>query len=407
MKKIICFIFILIVFPTTYYAFDFDIYSTNHIMYNMTTNKVISANKENEKVSIASLTKIVTAITTLDLVQSLDDKVTITDETLKGLKEANASVAGFYISQKVTIEDLLYGLMLPSGADAAQALEIYLESEGYNLVEEMNKLVKKLNLVNTNFVNTTGLDEENHYSTAYDISQLLMYALENKNFKKIFTTSTYLTSDTNITLHASYTQIMKRFEIDNKYIIGAKTGYTESAQNCLASITNFNDTHFMLVTLGAPRVNYFTHLIDANNIYKYVENNYDYHLLFKKNEILKYVDVENATVKQYNVKAPTDYYIYAEKNFDKSDYQIKYKGETLLSPKNEIANIGTFDIFYKEKSLLDTIEVSYDGSLKYSVPGFIIENKTQIINITILIGGSLLILIIILKIRNSKSQKKR
>lgn len=402
MKKIMYGIITLILFsPVNIFAFSEDIYSENYIMYNLETKQIILEENSNEQVSVASLTKIATAITSIELLSSLEDTVIITDETLEGLTQANASVAGFYVSQVLTVEDLLYGLMLPSGADAANALDIYLESLGYDIVEEMNNLVTKLELTNTNFSNTTGLEDENHYSTAYDISQILMYALENETFYTLFTTTSYLSSDASMTFKASYYSTTNYYDIDNSYIVGAKTGYTSQAGLCLASTSNFDETNFLLVTLGAARENYYTHILDANSIYTYVDTYYDYQLLYEADEIIKYINVENATVTQYNIKTPEEYYVYAEDDFNLDDYSYEYVGMQTISPNTDEDFIGTINVYYKE-FLINSFEVHYDGSLEYSFQGFITEYQVQIIQSSILIGGALLILLITIKLIKRK-----
>lgn len=396
MKKIYTLIlFIIVLIPTTIFALEVN--STNYIMYNMDTEKIILESNSSEQISIASLTKIATAIVAIENIDNLDTKITITSETLEGLTEANASVAGFWVGQTLTIEDLLYGLMLPSGADAANALEIYLSEQGLDLISLMNKLVSDLSLTNTNFVNTTGLDDANHYSTVYDVAQILTYALENETFKEIFTTDIYLTSDASITLRASYYSTMSYYSIENEYIIGAKTGYETTAGLCLASISYFDDTNFLLVTAGAPRTTYTNHVVDAMTIYSYVDDNYEYNTLFNTGDIISYIPTEYSTVYQYNVIASESYKIYSE---SKDGYTYSFEGSTSLNPKSEESVIGFINIYYNDY-LIDQIEVTYDGSLEYSLEGFITVNLDTILIASGASIGFLILLIIILK--NKKS----
>lgn len=394
-KKYILTITLLLI-PFKVYALDLN--STNYIMYNMDTNKIIFEENSSEIISIASLTKIATAITIIENTNNLNDKITITSEMLDGLKEANASTAGFWVGQNVTIKDLLYGLMLPSGADAANALDYYMEANGYNLIILMNDLVSDLNLNNTNFVNTTGLDDTNHYSTAYDISQILIYALKNETFKELFTTYSYLTSDGNITFKATYITSMSYYNIDNDYILGAKTGYETTAGLCLASISYFNNTNFLLVTAGAPRTTYTNHIVDTLSIYSYVDSNYKYNNLFNENDIISYIPTEYSNVFQYNVIADNNYEIYSE---NKNDYNYEFIGIDVLNPSNTITNIGFINIYYKDY-LIDQIEIEYDGSLSYSIEGYISYNLN-----TILVVSATLIVIFLGTIIISQNKKSR
>ena len=193
-KYILC-LFISLFLLTSVQALELDIHSTNAILYNTNDDKVLYEKNENERVQIASLTKIMTAIVTLDKIDNLDEKVTLVSEDLKGLLEENLVTAGFKVGQTVSYRDLLYGLLLPSGADAAKALARSIGGTEDNFVKLMNEKAKKLNLKETHFTNPIGLDDENNYSTVKDVSLMFEYALKNDDFKKIVTSSSYTTSD--------------------------------------------------------------------------------------------------------------------------------------------------------------------------------------------------------------------
>ena len=163
MKK--WFIVLLLLIPINVFALDLDITSSNAVMYNLNDNEIIYEKNKDEEVSIASLTKIMTCIVALENIDNLDEKIVLTNKDFEGLIEQNAAQAGFRVGEEVTYKDLLYGLMLPSGADAAQALARNIAGSNEEYVELMNKKVKELKLKHTHFVNTTGLDIDNHYSS--------------------------------------------------------------------------------------------------------------------------------------------------------------------------------------------------------------------------------------------------
>ena len=137
--------------------------SEHVIVVDLEDMQTLYEKKANEKIYPASITKALTAIVALDSIQDLNKKVTITKEDLAGLAEANASVAGLKINEKVTYEDLLYALILPSGADGANALANNLAGSVSNFVSNMNKKAQALGMTNTHFVNPTGLHNKNHY----------------------------------------------------------------------------------------------------------------------------------------------------------------------------------------------------------------------------------------------------
>ncbi len=159
-------------------------------IYDLTENKVLYEVGNKDKVYIASLTKIATTITAIENIKNLDEKVTITQGMLNTVSNI-ASTAGLKAGDVVTYRDLLYASMVPSGADATNSLAILTSGSIDNFVNKMNDLVKRIGLTNTHFVNVTGLDVENHYSTVEEVRKLLVYALSNDLFKQIYMTRDY------------------------------------------------------------------------------------------------------------------------------------------------------------------------------------------------------------------------
>ena len=143
MKKILTFILVFILFTLKVNAIELNISSKNAILYNLDTNEIIYQKNANQKVSIASLTKIMTAIITIENIDDLNQRVILTKDDFKGLAEANAVTAGFTIGSTVTYKDLLYGLLLPSGADAAKALARNVAGTEEKFIQKMNEKVKK------------------------------------------------------------------------------------------------------------------------------------------------------------------------------------------------------------------------------------------------------------------------
>lgn len=173
-NKIFVFI-ILFLFPISINAFEIN--SKSAILYDLDSDKVLYEKNSNEITSIASLTKIMTSIVSIENISSLNDTVVITNDMIKGLIEQDAMVCGYKVGDTVTYEELLYSSLLPSCADATNALAISLTGSISNFVSLMNEKALALGLSNTHFVNTSGLDIQNHYSTAYEVSVILKYAL--------------------------------------------------------------------------------------------------------------------------------------------------------------------------------------------------------------------------------------
>ena len=140
-----------------------------------------------------------TAVIVLEKASDLDKKITLTNNDFKGLIEEDLVTSGFMANETVTYRDLLYGLLIKSGADCAKGLVNNIASEE-EFVSFMNEKAKELKLKNTSFSNPIGLDNEKNYSTATDVSKLFMYALKNDDFKKILTADSYRTSNGHLTI---------------------------------------------------------------------------------------------------------------------------------------------------------------------------------------------------------------
>ena len=401
MKKFI--IILLLLIPINVFALDLDITSSNAIMYNLNDNEVIYEKGSEEEVSIASLTKIMTCIVAIENIDNLDDKVILTNKDFESLAEQNAAVAGFRVGEEVTYRDLLYGLMLPSGADAAQALARNIAGSNEEYVELMNKKVKELKLSHTHFVNTTGLDIDNHYSSVYDLSKIFMYALKNDTFKEIITTSTYTTSNGRLTLRSTISKALSNYNLDMSYLLGGKTGTTGNAGLCLATIAEKDKVNYLLVTVGAPYPsNGPTNYIDQKKIYEYFMNNYSYKSIVDKDEKLLRINTKYSKKDYIVINAPKTIKKYLNNDFDHSKVKYKYIGKKeILYNTKKGTKLGKIDIIYNDK-VLDTIDVYLDKKLELDVFKYICGHK-----LIIVVFGILFLLLMIIIIRKRTVKKKR
>lgn len=338
MKRIL-FLFLILILPFNIYAIDIN--SKNAILYNLNEDSVLYEVKSNEKVYIASMTKIMTALVAIEKIENMDEKVTMTSPMFKNLVEQKASVAGFKEGEIVTYKDLLYGLMLSSGADAAQGLAISTYGSIDNFVSAMNNKVKEFNLKNTHFSNPTGLDDIDNYSTVYDVAQILKVALNNKDFKEVFESNKYTTSNGRHVFIAT----RNKFDFDTSFIDGSKTGFTYDAGLCMASTSHKDGVNFLLVTANAPYNNRTNHLIDAKKIYEYYFDNYGEISILNKNELLTSITLEDGRVINYYSDSDVKKYLKNSCNITKgyyglsnlNDYDIKDKiGEYIIKCDDNI-----------------------------------------------------------------------
>lgn len=234
-----------------------ELYSTNAVLVSLSDDRVLYEKGGKGRTYPASLTKMMTVILAIEAIPDLETQITLPEELFQKLYDENASMAGFLPNENVKAVDLLYAAMLPSGAEAAEGLALYASGSIERFVERMNQKAEELGMEDTHFLNTTGLHDPNHYTTAYDMALLLRYALKNDTFRKVFTTDRYSTSPTSlhkegITFVSTLSQALKSPEFEGGEILGGKTGYTDAAGLCLATLARKNGREYLFITTGAP-----------------------------------------------------------------------------------------------------------------------------------------------------------
>ena len=383
--------------PSLVYALEIDgLNSKNVIVYNIDNNKIIYEKNGDKEVPIASLTKIMTTIVSIEEIKDLKETVVITSEMLKGIPW-DATVAGLKVNDKVTYEDLLYSSMIPSGADATQALAISLTGSIDNFVKLMNKKAKDLNLPHTNFVNTTGLDIDNHYSSVKDVLTLLNYSLKNPTFKKVYETKYYTTSN-NIELKSTLSHYNEYLNYDLSFIKGSKTGYTDDAGLCLSTESLIDGANIITVTTGANYTydGYYNNMKDIKKIYNTLKENYINQVVIEESNVLEKIKTKNAKEDIVIINSPKDIKVYTEKPFEKDKVKIEYDGIKEVSYKTKKgAKIGTIKVYYKNE-LIDEVDAITSEDLHFSLFKFIKNN------ILIILGAFIVVLII-----KPKKKKKR
>ena len=286
MKKILLLILTFIPFS----VFGIDISARNAIMMDMDTNRIIYSKNINEQRSIASISKIMTAVLAIES-GKMDDVIIIGNEIDKSYG------SGIYIKkdEKITLRDLVYGLMLRSGNDASLAIANYVDKD--NFVKKMNEKAKEIGMLNTVFNNPNGLDEEKgNYSTAYDMAILTSYAMKIDEYRKIVSTKKY-SLKTNMNTY-NWTNKNKLL-FNYKYTTGGKTGFTEKANRTLVTTASKDNINLVVVTLVDP--NDFE---DHKKLFEYGFNNYYNVQILKKG----YLNIHDKIYyKKYNLYIKEDF----------------------------------------------------------------------------------------------------
>ncbi len=248
---------------------DLSLVSDYALLVNLTTNEVIYEKNAHQRTYPASLTKMMTVLVGIEHMKK--EAVTI-DVDYNALAIEGAAIAGFYNGEVVSYEDLLYGTMLPSGADAALMLAKVVAGSEEAFVALMNEKAKQLGMNDTHFTNVVGLHDDNHYSTAWDLAMLEKVALYNETFREIFSAKSYTTeSASRLTFTSRMFDRMKSPSFNGGEVLGGKTGYTEEAALCLASYATDGENEYLLVTTHANGNPYTPqyHVLDALEAYDY------------------------------------------------------------------------------------------------------------------------------------------
>lgn len=248
------------------------------LVYDRSSGRVLYEKNGNKQTPMASTTKIMTAIVVMEN-SNLSDIVTI-DSKSAG---TGGSRLGLKKNDKITVNDLLYGLMLRSGNDSAVALAIHIGGSIEGFAEMMNQKAKELKLINTHFVVPHGLDKEGHYTTAYELAKIADYALKIDKIKEIVSTKTctiYINKKPKIITNTN--ELLG--SVNGVY--GVKTGFTNGAGRCLVSSCKRNDLDIITIVIGADTKKYRT--ADSIKLIEYTYKNY------------KMIDIKNKVKEQFS-----------------------------------------------------------------------------------------------------------
>lgn len=368
MKKVLSLLFVLLLFPFNHLVYANEVKTTSDIvlLYNLNDDEIIYELNSEKEVNIASLTKMMTALVAIENCENLDEKVTIESQYFEGLEEY--SMAGFSVGEKVSIKDLLYGVLLPSGAEACNAIAYHIGKDMNGFVQLMNQKAKELNLNHTQFDNPIGIDSDSNYSSAKDLSILLKYALNNPTFKEIFTTKKHYIASSDITLETTLIGYSRSYGINTSTILGSKTGYTSGAGYCLASIATFDNIDYLLIVLNADTDKRYNAVLDSLKVYEYYSKNYGYHTVVPKSEIIHNLPIKWGMEKEYSITTKEDIVEYIQNDFEQSKIKLNYNGVEELNYKIKKGDLlGTVTVSYEDK-VLGNFDVYLDEDFIYVDP---------------------------------------
>ena len=251
-----------------------SLYSSNAILMRLDDQKVLIEKSADRRIYPASLTKIMTVLVAMERIADPEKLVAIEQEWYDELIAADASMAGFLPGERVSVNDLFYGALLCSGAECCIALAVEAAGSQTAFVSAMNEKARQLGMHHTHFSNVTGLHQDDHYSAVQDLAVLLRNALQNETFRTIFTTKRHAIAPTSrhpqgMTVASSLFAKLSSPSFEDGQILGGKTGYTQQAGLCLATLAVKKGREWILVTAGAPgdHTTEAFHIIDAFHVY--------------------------------------------------------------------------------------------------------------------------------------------
>ena len=412
-KSIVIFtiIFIMILMPiilateidkTDYNPDDLTTKSPSIILVNAKTGKILYSKDAFKKMYPASTTKLMTAILTLENCK-LDDIVTVSHNAIFSIP-VGYSHASLKEGEKLTVEQLLNVLLIPSANDAAVALAEHIAGSVEEFAEMMNNKAKEIGCIGTHFVNPNGIHNENHYSTAYDLSLIGRYAMKFEDIMRIATVNQYTLPKTNKydkenrIFNATNGLITKNGEYYYEAATGLKTGYTDKSGYCIVTTAKKNDVELLEVVLGSDSID--DRYTDCTKLFDYAFENYSYKNLVTVNSVVDTIEINGATKETKSLdalaKSSIDVLLKNNENVYNLEPEISIN-ENLTAPISKDAVIGT--ISYK----IDGETYSTDLIAEHSVEP---SNFESIVFRAFLIFLILYILVIILKKLNGPKKRK-
>ena len=360
------------------------------------TNKILYNKNETKKMYPASTTKILTALLTLENCE-LDDIVTANYNAISVIPEGY-STANIQANEKLTVEQLLNLLLIPSANDAANVLAEHVGGSIDNFISMMNKKLEELGLKNSHFTNAFGMHDDDHYTTAEDLAKIMQYCLKYDHFKEIASKAKCTIPATNKSAARTYTStnelILPNYKNYYEYITAGKTGTTTQAKQCLVTSAFRDDLELICVILGSEK-----RFVDAKNLYEYTYSNYSIKNIVNEKDSVTSIEVEGATSETKNLDLLVNETIPVLINNSTSISEIEPNiklNEKISAPIEEGTVLGT--VTYKVEG------VEYTSNL---VASHFVEKSKLLLYVLIAVVAIIFLFILCMIIAKNKKRKSR
>lgn len=374
MKKI--FLFLLLFCFSNVKAAELTKYSSSAVLIEPTTQKIIYEQNKDEKRPPASMTKLMTMLITMEAIHegriNLDDKVLISENS----SNMGGSQIFLETGMEIEVQQLLKGIAIASGNDAAVAMAEHIAGSVDVFVEMMNEKAAELGLSNTHFVNVHGLDAENHYSTANDMAIIAVNLLKYPDILSY----TSLYEDYLVKPDGSKTWLVNTNKLVRFYpgVDGLKTGYTSSAGYCLTATAKKDDIRFISVVMGVDSSEHRS--ADTTSLLNYAFSNYKLNTILTTNDIVGQLKIKKGKKSKVDI-IPLDNITDLVKKSEQKDYsyEIDYTNNTAPLLKGDI--VGSIDVIDNNGNLVKTVSLTVKEDVyKHSFGSLFIKCLKRIIN---------------------------
>lgn len=405
---------------------DFEATGKAALAYDLNSGTLLYALNPDEKMYPASTTKIMTCLLALELCD-LQEVVTVTAEAIKEI-DWTSSAAGLLAGEEMTMEQLLYCLMVKSANDAACVIADHLGGSQEDFVALMNERAKELGCTGTNFVNVHGLHDEEHYTTARDMAKIMAAALENEMFCTLFSTHSYTVPATNLSEARELETTNYLMDPDRKMydsrVIGGKTGFTTPAGRCLVCVSEANDIKLVTVVMGTTAqyasdgwtVKRYGNFEETVGLMDLVYNGYKPAQILSPYQILEQFQVAGGeSAVQGYVTDEVDVIVPADAVLADFTYDTRLDG-VLTAPVRKDDKIGCVRVWYRgqclaQADLFAAAAVAKEEEAPQEITASTVKNQTglwKFLLIAILVvAGLILVLVLIGVVRNAMYQAKR
>lgn len=384
---------------------------------------VVAQKNIDERLYPASLTKIVTAMVTLENVKDVSVKTKMSQAAYDASVGTGAQVAGITVGEELSVDTLLYLTMVHSACDACEVLAEFVGGTKENFVKMMNDWVKKVGCNDTNFTNPSGLHDDNHYTTARDMSKITLAALKNANFVKYSTTTEYeykgyTLPHTNLMLHPGY--VTYYYE----YAQGIKTGSTEQAEYNVIVKASKDGYNYLAIVMKSPQQkiknqSYLTKcsFVDAKSLFEWAFDSLKYTTIVAKDEVIGEVSVENGKdADTVALVAAKDTNVIVPVGLDKSAViiEIQEKPSSLQAPVTKGQKVCSANIIYGDEVIASvplvaakTVELSTFLKVINAIKAFFGLTVVKVILVIAFLAIALYVYIFFKSLNKKKKVEKR